>query len=274
MTRALNRQIPWVVTLLFAAGALATLYLLFGLSNDLALQAGVLSSEEIDRAQPFVFRVQVLMAVTLAAGFAGLLILSRQTRVQEVYVERMRQQEKSHEADREAEEAKAKKEAWIDDLLVKGNAGESLYSQVFERLCKKSDAVAGAFYTKDKNQFVLTQHYALALGESQKFSYETGEGLVGQAAKSQQKMVVNDIPENSMRVVSGLGESRPKHLVIIPLVVGDKTVAVSEIGLFNAPDKMIIRSLEDAHKKLGEFLVPSEPKKTKAAPKKSKSTES
>lgn len=274
MTLALNRQISWLVMLLFAIGALATLYLLFGLSNDLALQAGVLSSEEIERAQPFVFRVQVVMAVTLAAGFFGLLILSRQTRVQEVYVERMRQKEKTNEAERQADEEKAIKEAWIDDLLVKGKAGDELYNKVFERVCKKSDAVAGAFYTKDKNQYVLTQHYALAVGESQKFSYEVGEGLVGQAAKSQQKMVVNDVPENSMRVVSGLGESRPKHLVIIPLVVGGKTVAVSEIGLFNEPEKGTIRSLEDAHKKLGEFLVPAEPRKTKSAAKKPKSTES
>ena len=262
MTRAIHRQIPWLVMLLFAAGAMATLYLLFGLPNDLAIQAGVLSSGEMERAQPFVFRVQVLMAVTLAAGFAGLLILSRQTRVQEVYVERMRQKEQKEEADRQAAEETHKTEAWIDDLLVKETDREDLPKLVFERLCKKSAAVAGAFYTRDKNEYSLAHHYALALGESQKFAYENGEGLVGQAAKSRKKMGVTDIPENSMRVVSGLGESQPKHLIILPLVVDKQTIAVSEIGTFEKPDKGMIASLEEAHIQLASFLAP---KKTQEA---------
>lgn len=254
MTRAFNRQIPWVVTLLFAAGAVTTLYLLFGLPNDLALQAGVLSSGEVDRARPFVFRVQLLMVATLAAGFAGLLILSRRTRVQEVYVERMRQQEKQEEANRQAAKDEKKQEALIEDLLTKETNPDELYKQVFDRLCQKTEAVAGAFYQRRKNEFTLTHHYALALGESQKFSYEAGEGLVGQAGKSGKKMVVNDVPENSMRVVSGLGESTPRHLVIIPLTVDGKTIAVSEIGTFQAPEEHTVRSLEEAHRRLGDFL--------------------
>ncbi len=272
MTPALNRQIPLLVMLLFAAGALTTLYLLFGLPNDLALQAGVLSTGEVERAQPFVLRVQILMAVTMAAGFVGLLILSRQTQVQEVYVERMRQKEQQEEVDRQTAEEEKSREAWIDDLLVKETAADELYKNVFERICKKSEAVAGALYTRENNNLTLAHHYALALGESQKFSYETGEGLVGQVAKSQQKMVVNDVPENSMRVVSGLGTSAPRHLVILPVVVNGKTIAVSEIGTFSEPDSRIIKSLEEAHLKLGNFLSPDAAKpraKAKATPKKS-----
>ncbi len=264
MKLATYKQIPTLIMLLFAAGALATLYLLFGLSNDLALEAGVLSTGEVERVQPFMFRIQVLMTITLAAGFGGLLVLSRQTRVQEVYVEQMRRQEEKEEADRQTKESKIQDLEWIDDLLKEANNDESLQKKVFERLCKKSEAVAGAYYVRDESKFTLTHHYALALGDSQTFSYENGEGLVGQAAKSGKKMVVNEIPQNGMRVVSGLGESAPKNLIILPVVVGGETVAVSEIGTFHVPEKETIRGLEEAHKKFASFLEPKpEKKKTK-----------
>lgn len=261
MIRAFNRQIPWVIMLLFAAGALSTLFLLFGLTNDLALQAGVLSSEEVTRAQPIVFRLQMLMTITLVAGFGGLLYLSRQRQVQEVYVERMKQQEKTSEAEKQAEIDKNTREEWVDDLLVKEAKAEDVLKEAFERMCSKTEAVAGAYYSVDKNNLQLAHHYALALGDSQKPVYELGEGLVGQAAKSQKQMVINDVPENSLRAVSGLGESAPRHLIIMPMVADGKTIGVTEIGTFQAPGKNMIKILEDSHRKIGAFLSTEAPKK-------------
>jgi putative methionine-R-sulfoxide reductase with GAF domain len=276
MIRAFNRQIPLVIMLLFVIGALSTLFLLFGLTNDLALQAGVLSSTELDRAKPFVLRLKLVMGITLAAGFAGLLYFSRQRQVQEVYVERMKQQEKTTEAEKQAEIDKLQEEAWVDDLLVPSTSKEELLKNVFERICSKTEAVAGGYYALENGKLELTHQYALAFGESQRPAYELGEGLIGQAAKSQKQMILHDVPENSLRAVSGLGESGPKHLMIIPIVVNEKTHGVTEIGTFSKPSKHMVRTLEESCRKIGSFLsddtVVKKTRKDEATTEENKST--
>ena len=64
-----------------------------------------------------------------------------------------------------------------------------------------------------------------------------GEGIAGQAAEDKKPIRINDIPENYFDVSSGLGNSKPKHLMFIPIVYKNQTIALIEAGSFEKPDE-------------------------------------
>ncbi len=48
-------------------------------------------------------------------------------------------------------------------------------------------------------------------------AFQDAESLVGQAAASRRVIQLQDVPDNYVKVVSGLGMSAPKHLVMSPI---------------------------------------------------------
>jgi putative methionine-R-sulfoxide reductase with GAF domain len=69
--------------------------------------------------------------------------------------------------------------------------------------------------------------------DSKKTTYDFGEGLVGQAAKSQKTLTLTEIPDNYIEIVSGLGQSPPSQLIVIPLIQNDECVGAFEIATFD-----------------------------------------
>jgi signal transduction histidine kinase/CheY-like chemotaxis protein/HAMP domain-containing protein len=65
-------------------------------------------------------------------------------------------------------------------------------------------------------------------------AFRLGDGLVGQAARGSEITVVTDPPAGYLRVRSGLGESAPKAIVLLPLVHEGNVKGVLELALFKA----------------------------------------
>jgi GAF domain-containing protein len=66
-------------------------------------------------------------------------------------------------------------------------------------------------------------------------SFALGEGLVGQCAHEKSKMLLTGVPIEHVRVRSGLGESAPKSLIILPCLFEGEVNAVIEIASFDRP---------------------------------------
>ena len=45
-----------------------------------------------------------------------------------------------------------------------------------------------------------------------------GEGLVGQAAFEKQRILLQNAPDDYITINSGLGESKPMQIVVLPIV--------------------------------------------------------
>jgi len=60
--------------------------------------------------------------------------------------------------------------------------------------------------------------------------FSLGEGLAGQAALDRVRILVEDAPPGYVTVGSGLGESAPTHLAVLPIVFEDQVLGVLELA--------------------------------------------
>ncbi len=72
--------------------------------------------------------------------------------------------------------------------------------------------------------------YADATGDGRPRRYRIGEGLVGQCALERERVLLGDIGNESIRIVSGLAEVRPRQVLVIPVLFEGQVKAVIELA--------------------------------------------
>jgi putative methionine-R-sulfoxide reductase with GAF domain len=116
---------------------------------------------------------------------------------------------------------------------------EDYTEKILQNLARQFNLVLGVFYLKNEKTSVFqpVSTYAWA-SESPPASFNSGEGLTGQAAKNRVQMKVDSIPDGYIKVLSGLGSGSPKNLLIVPLLLNKETIGIIEIASFMEFDKV------------------------------------
>jgi CheY-like chemotaxis protein/signal transduction histidine kinase len=78
----------------------------------------------------------------------------------------------------------------------------------------------------------LSSSYAYKERKGLANRFRLGEGLVGECAYEKERILVTDVPDDYIRVNSGLGESRPYNIVVLPVIFEGKVKAVIELASF------------------------------------------
>jgi len=65
-----------------------------------------------------------------------------------------------------------------------------------------------------------------------KAKIHTTTGNLGVAYSENKIMLINDVPENYIKVESGLGSSNPEGLIIVPLSIDEKVFGIVELASF------------------------------------------
>ncbi len=93
----------------------------------------------------------------------------------------------------------------------------------------------GAFYAyqdEDNKQLSLLGSYAFKERKHIANNFKPGEGLVGQCALEKQAIVLSQVPDDYIKISSGLGEASPLTIVVLPVLFDGKCTAVIELASF------------------------------------------
>ncbi|HEX3807075.1 MAG TPA: HAMP domain-containing protein [Gaiellaceae bacterium] len=81
-----------------------------------------------------------------------------------------------------------------------------------------------------------------------------GDGLVGQAALERKSILITQAPEDYITIGSGLGESPPVNIVVLPVLFEDQVMAVIELASFTPYSDAHLTFLEQLSETLGVVL--------------------
>lgn len=130
--------------------------------------------------------------------------------------------------------------AKIGDIMRKNNEDiANLTTNSLTELIKYLDINQGAIYVIENEndnevETCLEMKSCFAYGRKKHLSQKimVGEGLVGQCVLEKKHILLTEVPDNYVRITSGLGESTPKCLIIIPLIYNDEVKGVLELASF------------------------------------------
>lgn len=273
-----QRKISIVLVLIYLLCGVFAAYTLFTLENSLIYDSQALDVSELSNAKPVFYKLYFSIGLTLLVGLGILLYLLNNRAMEVIYVEK-KDEKKNQEQDKKDEENSKKKFSITsikDALSEKAKSDEKILSEGLVEICKSIEAGVGAYYTlmKDDNKKVLQMNatYAMSLGESQRPTFEMGEGLVGQVALEEKPIIIDDIPEGYIKIVSGLGSASPTHVLVCPVKYGDKLCGVAEIASFTAFNEEHLKAVEHAFEVITDRLFGGGEKKTSSTKPTSKDT--
>ena len=209
-------QSAWI-SLTFLAGGLTLGMLLGGLvarsivGPTRRLRAAVekIASGEIDRSVPFADYPNEIGDLARAIGVL-------QAEAQKMEVQRWI---KTHHAAisgelQEATDFMDLAQRFLSSVAPLANVGHGVF-YVHEEKEKRLRLLAGYAYRERKS---LDQYFAL------------GQGLVGQCALEREPIILTDPPPDYVRIGSSLGEAVPKVIAVLPVLRGDRLLAVVELA--------------------------------------------
>lgn len=142
--------------------------------------------------------------------------------------------------------------------IIRNNSNDitTLLSTLISSLVKYINANQGGIYLlNDENEkfFELKGSYAYGRNKFCDKTIPWGEGLIGSCAIEKKKIYINKIPDSYIEITSGLGESTPKVILLVPMVANENIIGVIEVASFDQlPDYKIEFAL-----KIAEILATS-----------------
>jgi PAS domain S-box-containing protein len=155
-----------------------------------------------------------------------------------------------------------KKRSWATEgiakfgELLRENTSDvnKLTDTLTANLVKYLNANQGALYLIDDSAepaLTLASCYAWDKKKYINQKIMKGEGLVGQAWQEMDVIFLTDVPDNFIKITSGLGDANPNCILIVPLQSNDQIFGVLEIASFN-----VIQDFEiEFVKKISETLA-------------------
>ena len=146
--------------------------------------------------------------------------------------------------------------AQINDIIRGEGDISKLSKKIISEMTSYMDAQIGALYLLEETDekeasLVLTGSYAYKKRKNISNRFKPGEGLVGQAFWERQQIVISNVPEDYVKITSGLGEAVPRFIVETPFMFEDEVIGVIEIGTVNEMTDLQLSYLEQAVKVAG-----------------------
>jgi signal transduction histidine kinase/CheY-like chemotaxis protein/HAMP domain-containing protein len=113
----------------------------------------------------------------------------------------------------------------------------------------------GVFYitdtVEDETVLKLLASYAYRERKSVANEFKLGESLVGQCALEKERIIINSVPPDYVKINSGLGEAAPTNIVVLPVLFEGQVKAVIELASFNPFNEIHFGFLDQLTESIG-----------------------
>lgn len=135
---------------------------------------------------------------------------------------------------------------------------ETVARSILSKVVPLVGAQQGVFYVLDSEAdpplLKLLGSYAFQERKNLANQFHLGEGLVGQCALENQRILLTNAPNDYIRIRSGLGEALPLNIVVLPIQFEKQVVAVLELASFQRFTPIHLAFLEQATEGIGVVL--------------------
>lgn len=142
--------------------------------------------------------------------------------------------------------------------IHQNDTGGELYQKVISSLVSYMGANQGQIYVipeQDNPVLELVSCYAYDKRKYVTSRIEPGEGLVGQCYLERNIIYMTRVPENYVRITSGLGEALPRCILLVPLKTNAEVVGVIELAFFDTLSDYQISFIEKIAENLASAVV-------------------
>jgi GAF domain-containing protein len=145
---------------------------------------------------------------------------------------------------------------FVDILRSSDDNINVLGDNIISALVKYTGSNQGGLYIlNDENErnkhLELVSLFAFDLKKFEKQQVKLGEGILGQTFLERETTYLNEIPEEYIRITSGLGDATPKTILMVPLKVDTEVYGIVELASFREFQPHEIAFVE----KLGETIA-------------------
>ncbi|MGB6988085.1 MAG: HAMP domain-containing protein [Candidatus Sulfotelmatobacter sp.] len=119
------------------------------------------------------------------------------------------------------------------------------------------NAQQGVIYqmgTEESAEMVLLSGFAGDGEDGHLRRLKLGEGLVGQCAAEKRRMLISDLPPNTISIRSGLFEAVPRNVIVLPVLFEDRVKAVIELASLSSFTTSQLAFLEQLTASIGIVL--------------------
>ncbi|OJJ22899.1 hypothetical protein BKI52_00680 [marine bacterium AO1-C] len=165
----------------------------------------------------------------------------------------------------EAESMQMKERLWVDSNLTKfddvlrSNYDQSLSTfadAVIFHLAKLTQALRGTFFSlnSELNLVQAVAGYACTVETLPKSEFHIGEGLVGQAIKGKEIIVLDNIPQHNMVLEASMGQLSGNCVVVIPLMFNQESYGAVELLYLQNIEQKYLDLLERLSQNIASML--------------------
>ncbi len=169
------------------------------------------------------------------------------------------------------EEEKRKREDEIQNWITKGSALfaeiirdysdnlEELSYAIISKLVNYIESDQGGIFVinEDENNekyIELLASYAYDRRKMLKKRIPYGVGLVGRSILERETIFMTKIPDKYLNITSGLGNEKPKTLLIVPLIFHEEVYGVVELASFKSLDEYKIKLIEQVSESIASAI--------------------
>ncbi|QSW88420.1 HAMP domain-containing protein [Flavobacterium endoglycinae] len=134
---------------------------------------------------------------------------------------------------------------------------KAVTTKILSELAAVVTAQHGLFYILEEGEdfmdskLNLIASYAYLKRKNSLTQYGMGEGLIGQVAVEKERIILSNVPKDYIKINSGLGDARPKDVIILPVLFEGRLKAVIELASLDTFSQIHLDFLEGLTESIG-----------------------